>query len=321
MPRPAKIWTRKNRPGWYATINGRKISLGLDRAEAERRFHALKAAGRPVARSALTVVALVDLYLDWARSEVKGTTWEAYRWLLQKWVDHAGRRKAAEIKPLDLTAWFKLCKWNASMRRHAIEVVRGWARWSKAQGYLEADILTDLRYPKTIPREAAAPGAIDAFLGAIQCERFRDVCTVLLDTGCRPGEIRTLEASQVDWAAPTARVVGKTGPRVVSLTQRSLGILARCAEQWPVGALLRNRNGDPWRSAALNGRFSRLCARLVPYHCRHAFWGRATRAGVDSVVIARQLGHSNLNMLVKHYAHPSTEQTREAVEKAQSNTG
>jgi integrase len=54
----------------------------------------------------------------------------------------------------------------------------------------------------------------------------------------------------------------------------------------------------------------------LPYQFRHDFWGRAVKAGVDSVVIAKQMGHTDLDMLVKHYAHVDTSQTKTAVELA-----
>jgi integrase len=321
MPRKAAIWARNGRPGFYATIQGKQVFLGLDRRTAEQAFHGLKASGKPVERSRQSVKALVDLYLEAAHSEVKATTHANYVWYLQQWCNFAGTRPAAGLKPLDVTAWFRgKSGWNASTRRLAVEMVKRWSRWCQAQGYLETDPLLGVRSPRGISRAAASPGDIEQFLAAISCSLLRDIATVLLDTGARPGEIRTLTAAQIDWEASTAVVVGKTGPRVISLTGRALVICGEVASLYPTGPLFRNRAGRMWTRSQLCYRFRVICKRanvkVVPYSFRHDLWRRASKAGVDSVVIARQLGHKDLKMLVDRYAHVGTEQTKEAVERA-----
>jgi integrase len=321
MPRKAAIWARKGRRGFYATISGKQAFLGLDRKEAEREFHRLKASGKPVERSRLSVAVLVDLYLDHAKTEVKASTWANYRGYLQWWVDFAGTRVASGLRPLDVTAWFRTKPgWNPSTRKLATEIVRRWARWCNRQGYLDTDVLSGTRAPRGLPRAAAQATDIERFLAAITCPLLRDITTVLLDTGARPGEITSLTADQIDWEASTALVMGKTGPRAISLTSRSANRLAILAKLYPTGPLFRNRAGRIWTKSYLNDRFRRVCAKagvkVIPYAFRHAFWYRAVKAGVDSVVVARQLGHKDLKMLVERYAHVDASQTKEAVERA-----
>jgi integrase len=50
------------------------------------------------------------------------------------------------------------------------------------------------------------------------------------------------------------------------------------------------------------------------YDCRHTFATRAVESGVDLVVLASILGHSNLKMLTG-YAHPSESMKMEAIKK------
>lgn len=332
MPRRAGIWKRGAR-GFYTTIQGKQVFLGLERDEATRAFHQLKArpdTGDASVRGRQSVAQLVNLYLEHAATEVKKTTLTNYHWYLSKWVAFAGNRPAAGLKPLDVTAWFRTRpRWNPSTRRLATEMVKQWSRWAKAQGYLEADPLQGLKPPKSCARMPARPDDIEKFLSKVTCPLLRDIATVLLDTGARPGEIRTLTADQIDWEASTAVVVGKTGPRVISLTSRSLAILAHLSGRTATGAspdldstgpLFRNRDGTPWTKGTLNKRFRTVCKRagvkVIPYSFRHDLWRRASKAGVDSVVIARQLGHKNLKMLIDRYAHVDTSQTKNAVERA-----
>ena len=321
MPRPSKLWKRAGRDDWHATIGGRKVNLGPDREAAQREFHRLKAARMPVHASRMLVVQLVDSYLCAVHSDVQASTFANYRWYLQQWVNFAGHRPAAGVKPLDVTAWFRSRgQWNPTTRRLAAELVRRWSRWAKAQGYLDVDVLAGLRAPKTIPRTAARSEDIQNFLQAVTCPLLRDIAIVLLDTGARPGEIRTLEADQVSWTDSTAIVNGKTGPRVISLTSRSLATLANLATLYPTGPLFRNRAGRIWTRGQLAWRFRALSKKLgicvYPYHLRHDLYRRASKAGVPDLWIAKQLGHVDLKMLSSRYAHVDTEQTRQAVEKA-----
>jgi integrase len=331
MPRKASIWTRKGRTGWYATINGRQIPLGDDRKEAERLFHELKAAGRPVPRSSLTVGTLVDQYLDAIRSEVRETTWANYRWYLLRWYRHAGDKRAAAVKPYDVREWLATeCPrrvgdknrkgWTTSTRHVAVSIVRQWSAWCQREGHLDTDPLVGVKRPPCKTREAAPPADLERFIAAIDDDRLRDYCLLLLDTGCRPGEIQSLEASQVDWDNSSATVRGKTGLRTVSLTSRAVEILRRLAAIHSSGPLLRNESGKAWTRDTSHYRFVRLNKLLgtliCAYHFRHDFFRRASKAGVDSLTIAAQLGHKNLNMLHKTYAHINASQTKRAVDLA-----
>ena len=131
-----------------------------------------------------------------------------------------------------------------------------------------------------------------------------------------------LAAKDVDLAACTAKVHGKTGPRMISLTARAAGILAEAGEKFPEGPVLRNSQGKPWSDRAIQCQFRRASMRanvhLVAYHLRHDFWTRAHAAGVSDLVIAAQLGHADLTQLQRHYATVTPEMTRDAVERAKS---
>ena len=50
------------------------------------------------------------------------------------------------------------------------------------------------------------------------------------------------------------------------------------------------------------------------YDCRHTFATRAIESGVDLLVLASLLGHSNLQMVMR-YAHPSENLKTEAIKK------
>ncbi len=59
--RPAKIWWREKRGQWFATINGRQISLGPDREKAEQEFYLYRPELAP--KQNLTVDDNSDIYM------------------------------------------------------------------------------------------------------------------------------------------------------------------------------------------------------------------------------------------------------------------
>jgi integrase len=315
MPRPQKLWRRKGRKGYWCTIGRRKVNLGEDREAAMREYHRLKAAGRPVARSRLTVEALVHLYLADVVTRVKEVSFRGYKRFLEHWAEFAGNKIASELKPYDVKDFLAgQPTWNSSTQHNAVSRIRTWMLWCCDMGYVESDPLKKVRRPKMLSRAAAKPGATEEFLANCSKHELLDIATVLYDTGARPGELRTLEASTIDWAASTAVVNGKMGPHTISLTARSLEILRRLAAANPSGPLFRNSRGNPWKAKALRKRFAG--SGIIAYHFRHALWSRARKAGVDSIEVARQLGHKDLKMLMERYAHADSEQIREAIEAA-----
>lgn len=54
------------------------------------------------------------------------------------------------------------------------------------------------------------------------------------------------------------------------------------------------------------------------YDCRHTFASRAVEDGIDLLVLASILGHSNLKMVMR-YAHPSEGFKAEAIRKMETN--
>jgi integrase len=84
-------------------------------------------------------------------------------------------------------------------------------------------------------------------------------------------------------------------------------VVARLLTIHPDGKLFRNVDGNPWKVHAVNWRFGRLKAKLgrrfACYDIRHGFATRKLKAGVDSITLARLLGHRDASMLCRHCEH------------------
>lgn len=314
MGRKSAIWKRKGR-GYHTTINGCVYFLGHDKAEAHTRFRDLMMQQMPTRPGKHSIADLVVLYLKAVHGRIAPKTYKHYKSSLEAWVEHTTHLRPAELRAYHLYEWLEQqSTWGQSMRATVASHVRIWSSWAEQRDYIDADRLRKVRVDPILVRKPAKPEDLLKLEAAITSDDFRDAYVFLYDTGCRPGELYTLTAERVDLAESTALVCGKTGDRTVGLTPRLVAILRRRALRWPEGAVFRREDGEPWTASALRNRFERFqklakcSSHIVPYHPRHDLYRRWTAAGVEELVVAKQLGHfkaglPHLQMLAKTYAH------------------
>ncbi len=332
MGRTSKCWRRGNR-GWYSTIHGRQVFLSKDQKEARRILAQKLKASKPIFPGQFSVKQLVDMFLAERTARVaKGTlspeTLKVSRSYLLRWAEACRRLKPEVLRVYHLDMWVASHEnWSSNTQADAIAAVKVWSRWAKRKGLIEVNHLFDAQPPTRTTRDAADPEDLGAIERSIMEPRFLDWFRVLYDTGCRPGELCNLEAHDVDLIHSTAEVIGKTGQRVIGLSQRSRDILKRLSLIHPTGPLLRTASGAEWSPS--NVRFHWIKWRkiadvpesVVPYHLRHALYVRWHDAGIDDVVIAAQLGHRShgvphLKLLKSTYAHAEGRHLAEAAQLA-----
>ncbi len=142
---------------------------------------------------------------------------------------------------------------------------------------------------------------------------LRRLVTGAILTGCRYGELAKLRPSDVDIAAGVLTVQGKgDGVRHVVLTDEA----RRFFEQQMAGKLsgrpfLLREGGGRWGRSHQFRPLREACAAAgisppVSFHIlRHTHASRLAQKGVPMAVIAAQLGHSDIKLTQKHYAHLS----------------
>lgn len=321
MGRQSKPWWKASHEAWYCTIQGKKHRLGTDKKEADREFHRLMVLGGRAQGSTLTVDELIKLFLVDAEPRVREATFAVYRVWLERFGRHAGGMKAANLKPFMVTTWMRGQKtWGGNTRSLAITILKIWSRWCKRAGYLDANPLEDLQGHQITRRPTPEPGALEAIEGAVLSRRFAELWAVALATGCRPGELRTLEASRIDLARRIMTVDGKTGPRITAFPEAVQDLLERLCSDHPAGPIFLNSRGKPWSRTALVHHMHEVKRRagikgVVMYHARGDFATRAAKHN-SLAVVARLLGHRDSgSTAMRHYVSIDEGMLRDAVDK------
>jgi integrase len=325
MPRQPSIWWRKSHEAWFTTYRGEQINLGTDRKEAERAFHSLQATRDDEVTkdvsSRMTLARLIDMYLHHKRDKVKPVTWGNYQQFLQYFLDYVGDIRMAQLKPYHLTRWLDdKPEWNSSTKHIATTTVKLVSRWGHSQGFTDSDAFSAIKRPPMLRRRGLTLDELTQFFLGVRTTGVQQYIDLAMETGCRPSELLTLTAAQLNEQCTLAEVCGKRGKRTIALSKKASVLLQGLRQLWPEGPLLRNTLGKGWDIQALQSAFCRISKRagikVQPYQLRGLFSSLALRRGIDSLVVSKMLGHSSTRMLERHYATIDADQLAEAFEIA-----
>jgi integrase len=276
------------------------------------------------------VIELIALYLDHSKSKHAEATYRFYRDHLDSFQETIKGLKISALKPFHVTRWIAKRYTetdNANTIHGAMRSVQRVCNWARKEGLISTSPLESLVKPQPTPRDVyLSPEQFNKVVAAIKDKAFMDVVNTMRDTGCRPQEIRTVEARHFDkearcWVFPKEESKGGRESRVVLLNDRAFATCQRLALKYPDGPLFRNKDGNPWKKNAFNCRCKRLTDKLgfpvCPYAIRHTFATDAIVKGVDLISIAQLMGHKNLEMLSRTYQHVQkrSDHLREALTK------
>jgi integrase len=150
---------------------------------------------------------------------------------------------------------------------------------------------------------------------------FRSLVRAALETGCRYGELTRLEVADYnpDTGALHIRKSKSGKPRHVILTEEGDAFFRQhCAGRAGDTVMFTHDDGRPWRAGHQARPMSAACARagIAPcgfHQLRHTWASLAVMAGMPLMVVARNLGHVNTEMVEKHYGHLSESYVTEAI--------
>ncbi len=325
MARSPKPWWREDRQSWFVTIEGKRYNLGPNDGQADREFHRLmslpSAARIPLASTAAagpTVADLFDRYLDWAHKHRAPRTYDWYQAHIQSFTNSLpapADMPATDLRPYHVVEWLdRHPTWGPNYRRGAMIAIQRPFNWAAKLGYISTSPIAYLEKPQATRREQVVTveewEAIRDHYAEGDC--FRDLLEFAWETGCRPQEVKNLEARHVELVKhrvvfPAAEAKGKKRIRVIYLTERAAAIIRKLLSQRPTGLLFVNARGRRWTRASMSCRFGRLKKHLGVKYCayvlRHGFATRKLEQGIDHLTVAALMGHADATMLSKVYSH------------------
>jgi integrase len=316
MPRPAHPWYRSSRSMWYATVDGKKASLGisdpLDEAAAWEAFKRLLQAGQVKAGPPRTVAELVSAFLEDAASRVKPRTLKGYAWYAGLFTARFGAKAVTDLTPEALEADSRRAGWSSSTRNNYLSTIATVLGWGGVK------LSRPLKKPPKESAGAASVIAPETYQRILSITRgdWRAVIEFLWETGARPSEASAVTLEVVDWAAGVVRLrdhktrqTSKTD-RLIYCNDAALDVLRTQQAKYPAGGhLFRGLYRQPFSPQAFVMKFQRLSVKLgvrvCSYFFRHSLATRALASGESDAIVAALLGHSGTNMIWRNYGHVS----------------
>jgi integrase len=140
---------------------------------------------------------------------------------------------------------------------------------------------------------------------------------LLLFTGARLSEIRTLRWEWIDWQGKRLRLPdSKTGAKTIYLSEAALEVLARCGRQASRLALPGVKPGQPQAHPYRVWRRLTQAAGLTDLRIndlRHTYASFGVTLGLSLPVVGRMLGHTNWTT-TQRYAHLAPDPVAQATE-------
>lgn len=321
-------WLRKSDLNWYTTVNGRLIRLGSAQDEPEainRAYLAAHGAAR------ITVGDLVARFLLVVKSECAPATYAWYaRFLVafckcQLRLDKIGGGRetwiirntpAADIASFVATAWIKqeYGECSPSTQNGAARSLCRMFNWAVDANLFTRSPIKGLRKVKATRREFFADGKHYALCLKHCGENLRDAIKFLKHTGCRPQELRAIEAKWIKDHKVLFPYQVKRKDRVIYLDDMASRIASKLSAKWPTGPIFRSTDGKPWSKDGFIVAFRRLreatgLPMLCAYSFRHGYITKLLENGVDVATVAAISGNS-ARMVLDVYNHAGQNENR-----------
>lgn len=153
---------------------------------------------------------------------------------------------------------------------------------------------------------------------------FRALVQGALLTGARYGELCRLRVSDFNSDSGTVSVQHSKGNkgRHIVLTEEGIKFFrAQCAGRSGSEFIFLKNDGSPWAQSHQLRRMADTNARAkinppINFHgLRHTWASHAVMNGLELIVVAKNLGHSDTRMVEKHYSHLAPSYVAEAIRK------
>jgi integrase len=344
-----KVWYRKSKQCWFATITegGRQQQIRLVKAPNDRDGKKLaekqlidELAARNIPQDDgegvraprwATVSHILTAFLKHSREEHEPETAEWHERLLRLFQTLYGKVRYARIRKKHVKAWLKKSGYNPTSQNKALGVLKRAFNWAVEEELIPRNPIAHVKKPRPLVRDRILTAEERRLiLSSIKGVAFREYVQAMTLTGCRPGEVARLTKEHVDlvrgvWIFTKHKTVKKTGkPRLVYLCPEALELTRRLVAERPEGPLFLNSRNKPWTRNSVRLRFRTLRRKfpelkgVIAYTYRASFATDALEAGVGDATVAQLLGHQGTDTLHKFYARLShkEEHMKDAAKKA-----
>lgn len=331
-----KPWFRRSNCTWYLELDGGKqLNLGRDTRfklapkeapkspppEIQKAYlKAMERQGEPEDR---TLSFCIDEYMRSLDACTEDTRKRA-RYFLGLFLKAVGDRPVSKLKAHHVDDARKGLDWKPNSIRNFVNTITACLNYNARKGWISANPLRlRLEKPPVERREVIMSPedrrrVLDASEGC-----FREILTALSETGMRPIEARFARIEDFDPEKGVLKVRNKTRKatgnkvRPVFLSSRMLGLFRELIGDRAEGWIFRNSKGGQWTQTALEHRLQKLCKKLgiiegaQLYSFRHG-WASTSinQRKLNPALVALQLGHSDLKMLMATYLHADAEAIR-----------
>lgn len=278
-----------------------------------------------VQRRTLTLAEFSKRFLDWVqttRLEAKSKKYYGTGWRMLASTPISGMRLAHITTDEAEALRFSHSASNANCALRTLRRMLG-----KAADWGVIAAAPRIKLAKEYGRSAIIDSEAEFKLLAAAKQPLRDVLTIILDSGMRPGEVFQMRWEDIAWDRGMIFIPrGKTkrSRRYIPMSERVITSLH----------LRRNGQTEGWvfpsdsrcghiTSVAKSFEQARdavgVSKEVVLYSARHTFATRVMGATGDLSLVMRALGHSNAQTAMI-YQHPSLETVRSVVNENQSST-
>jgi integrase len=271
---------------------------------------------------------VADQYVDYLENpKTKKSTREQLDWFLA----HTGKQiRITALRVHDVTQYLKTKDWAEGTKAAAVNRITSALNWAVAEGLIDDHKVKFARGKKPrYARRETIPSEVDhKKLEDAAYPELKRVLVALRESGARPGEICAVTIDKVNLKNRVITVPNKTAKttgkqeRDVYLSVTLADLIRDAMGSRTEGAVFLNSYGKPWNSKTIGHSVRRLRIKLglpdnvVAYSLRHSWFSRAINdTDANVALVARQGGHSDLNMLLKTYLHESPEAMRRTVDK------
>lgn len=168
MPRSVSgAWFRSGKNGWYATLNGKAVSLGVKgrehEAESQKAWHRLMAGDLPEKKpepktevTETSVQQVIDGFLAHCEGRISAECLRNYRKHLLPFADRYGSVKAEVLTLAQTETFVKRPDWSSSYRNDILGSLVSAFRWAEREGLISRCPLQGIRKPPKASRGAKA---------------------------------------------------------------------------------------------------------------------------------------------------------------------